>query len=77
MKFEYDGDSEQRECVAFIDGDGLLWVGAYCLYDDDVKSVVFTSDDKPHVGDISLKTGMALFGVTKRFYPGDKLTITF
>lgn len=70
MKFEYNSKSEERECVAYIDGDGDL-----CM-----------RDGNEYVDMIALGvSGASTYKVeefdqseaTHRFYPGDKLTITF
>jgi len=66
MKFEYDSKSEESECVAYIDGDGDL-----CMVDGDYAMIL--GRDGVHLTDMEWKPDEA----TRRFYPGDKLTITF
>ena len=69
MKFEYDGDSEHRECVAYIDGDGDVIVRDTLNHTGEHPALISdgnvgTAEWQPHTA-------------TRRFYPGDKLTITF
>jgi hypothetical protein len=74
MKFEYDVKSDDRECVAAIyEFDGgpelCLAVKAQCG-----KMVWFYHSD----GLASVQDGgFPPYDVVKKFYPGDKLTITF
>lgn len=68
MKFEFDNKEDDRECVAYIDGDGDLIVkgsndqGNICIAHDG-----FSFD--------SARFCEAL--AVKKFYRGDKVTITF
>lgn len=70
MKFEYDNMNDDRECVAYIDGDGDL-----CMRDNHSNVLLVTlgrcgaSTYETEVFDPS--------DATHKFYPGDKLTITF
>ena len=41
MKFEFDGDVDRGECVAYIDDDGDLWITAKSGVFPSVESVVF------------------------------------
>lgn len=71
MKFEYDGDSEQRECVAYIVASGELVVrnidngNAICM--GPYGSAAYVSNI----------TRFDPSDATRKFYPGDKVTITF
>lgn len=70
MKFEYNDMENESDCVAFIDDDGDL-----CLKDKNTDMGVYVA-----ITDASTETFydyMSLNGVKKRFYPGDKITITF
>ena len=68
MNFEYDGSEDK--CVAYIDGDGDLFIltdnVGWMIVSGDETGVCHAAppDDNPT-------------GVEYRFYPGDKLTITF
>lgn len=70
MKFEYDGMGDDRECVAFIDADGDL-----CVKDNNTDMGVYVG-----ITDASTEKFidyMSLNGSIRKFYPGDKITITF
>mgnify|MGYP003459791044 CR=1 FL=1 len=67
MNFEYDVKDNELECVAFIDDDGDLWIKT-----DEGSCLMFKSGDIPSAGDL-WKEGQAVH----KFYPGDKITITF
>jgi len=69
MKFEYDGKTDDRECVAFIDGDGDLWIKT-----DEGSCLMYGGSEytEPSAGNLWLPDK-----AIKKFYPGDKLTITF
>lgn len=65
MKFEYEVKQDNRECVAYIDDDGDLVVkndGGACVIVGDSYCCEFTFH--PSRND-------------HKFYPGDKVTITF
>jgi hypothetical protein len=69
MKFKYDDNGDARKCVAYIDGDEL-----HIKTDD--GCVVFYDNGNVHqsgyeMWDDYIKTA------THKFYPGDKITITF
>jgi len=65
MKFEYEGN-EDRECVAYIDRWGLVL--------KDKETVITIFDDGSGICTNScLDTEDAIH----KFYPGDKITITF
>jgi uncharacterized protein YuzE len=68
MKFEYDVKNDDRECVAYITADGRALVirDRYddCIYIDYADKFVGTERWNPDKA-------------THKFYPGDKLTITF
>jgi len=70
MKFTYDKKDESRECVAYIDGDGDL-----CMRDQggNVALVALGFDGAETYQTVAFDPSNA----THRFYPGDKLTITF
>ena len=69
MKFEYDGAEDQRECVAFIES-GRLYVKT------DIGCVVICNDEPPaSYGNIVWD--MRIVRAIRKFYPGDKITITF
>jgi hypothetical protein len=69
MKFEHDGKTDDRECVAFIDGDGDLWIktdkGSCLMYGGSEYT-------EPSAGNLWFSDT-----AIKKFYPGDKITITF
>ena len=69
MKFEYDCAEDQRECVAFISG-GCLYIKT------DSGGVAMYTDDPPVSHGDSIWY-MRLDRATRKFYPGDKITITF
>lgn len=68
MKFEYDGKENARECVAFIDENGNL-----VIYDGTRKTCIC------HSGAVHQNpyTEHHQSGTKRKFYPGDKITITF
>jgi len=69
MKFEYDGADQDRECVAFIDDVGDLWIrdrhGSENVCISKIGEVIYAEGD------------FFIEGAVKKFYPGDKITITF
>lgn len=67
MKFEYDTDGFE-DCVAFIDANGNLVV-----YTRDGK-VCFCGDGLVHTSPYTHDTDA---GTKRKFYRGDKITITF
>lgn len=67
MKFEYDEEDAREDCVAYIDVDGELVIkgtGTSAVWFDKFGRVHkdFTWDESNSI---------------HRFYPGDKITITF
>jgi len=71
MKFKYDGDDRDDECVAFIDNCGDL-----CVKSDDEEGIYFTKDGSVFscsTFDDYMEENIA----AHKFYPGDKITITF
>jgi hypothetical protein len=69
MKFEYNGKEDGRVCVAYIDMDGDLRIRTQ---DDD--AVIFYANTK----DLPSPDCVFTPSVSQaRFYPGDKITITF
>jgi len=71
MKFEYDGKEDTRECVAYIDENGNLRIRDTGRKTEKRGSVCFTELGIKNGYDFSPTTG------TRKFYPGDKITITF
>lgn len=73
MKFEYDSDKDRGECVAYIQKGYLGWE---CLTIKDINGKVFSifndlSTDLDDNWDSNDERTI------RRFYPGDKITITF
>ena len=66
MKFEYDGKVDERECVAYISKWGLVYK------DKDTCITIF--DDGSGIGTDSHWDEQ---DAIQKFYPGDKITITF
>lgn len=70
MKFEYDGKAEEKDCVAIIHAGGALIMqlndGCIALGEDGTNK---WHEDK----EIEFWDDMA----AHKFYPGDKITITF
>lgn len=72
MKFEYDGNNQKEECVAYIDNQGHLVVrnqrqndGSSFVFMPNFKNKTDVWDSfKPSDDDV-------------KFYPGDSITITF
>ena len=70
MKFEYDVKEDTRECVAYIDDFGHLIVnntrekGSSFVFMPDQKGTTYWDKFRPECTDV-------------KFYPGDKITITF
>lgn len=73
MKFEYDGKEDARECVAYIDRDGGMCIKVEETHID--SELVCIDTDGFFRFDLSWNPSYT--GVKKRFYPGDKITITF
>ena len=71
MKFEYDGDSEQRECVAYIVASGEL-----VMRNKGTGNVIGMG---PYGSEayVSKITRFDPSEAVHHFYPGDKITITF
>lgn len=74
MKFEYEVSKEDRECVAFIDDEGDLCVnadGAGCAY--------FLTNGRHFINEAfgSFEDYVKDNDPVQKFYPGDKITITF
>ncbi len=70
MKFECDVTKENRECVAVIDGDGNLYVktdsGCVAMYTSTTPEIYGCCTWDCKVED-----------AIRKFYHGDKITITF
>lgn len=63
MKFTYEHEADDRDCVAYIDGDGdLVMRGGYIVKAGWIENAehYFNPSEATH-----------------KFYPGDKLTIEF
>lgn len=71
MKFEYDGKENGRECVAFIDEDGVLYIKT-----DEGSTLLYGGSESPNHGS-NEDWDYGLSRATHKFYPGDKITITF
>lgn len=67
MKFEYDRKERTDDCVAFIDSDGDL-----VIVDRDGDAIAFGVECVHPSYELSDSTYIA-----HKFYPGDKITITF
>lgn len=67
MKFEYDGTDSERDCVAYIDGEGDLIINGDC------GDGIFISKEYETAGPSEWEPEDA----AQKFYPGDKITITF
>lgn len=67
MKFEYYCEEDVRECVAYIDSDGTLVIKV-----DDGLVYMYT-DETPNFATDKFKHELS----TRKFYPGDTITITF
>lgn len=66
MKFKYNEDESQIECVAYIDSDGDLII-------KDSMNVIAICQDGCHLINEYWEPHKA----THKFYPGDKVEITF
>lgn len=70
MKFEYDSKSDERKCVAYIDDDGDLIMADILGV---ASAVSLGSDGAATYREITFDPKKAVH----KFYPGDKITITF
>ena len=70
MKLEYDVKNDDRECVAYIDKDGDLKVKG----ESESENICLRIDCKNHFSDAYFDPAD---WAKHKFYPGDKLTITF
>jgi len=75
MKFEYGDEKGGAECVAFIDGEGDLWIRTE--ENEGMLNVMFELNGDITPGSVPIEEGMARQGYKKKFYHGDKITITF
>lgn len=66
MKFTYDKKTDDRECVAYIDGLGVLYIKT-----DEGSTLLYESETPNHNGYFNPTDA------THRFYAGDSVTITF
>ena len=71
MKFEYETKQDDRECVAYIDGDGDLIINSFG--DNGWVAVNGEEAGENNMAEPEYNTT----GIAKKFYPGDKITITF
>lgn len=69
MKFEYDTKEDNREVVAFVDNTGDLIINLG-------MSVLILGDSSAEIEDMGTWFS-AEDKATKKFYKGDKITITF
>lgn len=72
MRFDYETKKDDRECVAYIDGCGDIRIKVDHTHIDDVKCVCIEDD-----GFFHFNLDFDPSDATQKFYPGDKLTITF
>lgn len=72
MKFEYDEQPDKGECVAFIDNDGDL-----CMKNGEGIIYLTRGNASFSFEEACFESYMVDNGATKKFYPGDKITITF
>lgn len=68
MKFEYDGKECGLECVAYIGSCGELIIKT-----DEGVTLMYEDETPNHGGFSDWEEGRAVH----KFYPGDKITITF
>jgi hypothetical protein len=72
MKYEYDFDDEPERVVkAVIDGSDDLWILCQESQEPVYYCIGTTLDDEP------LSEIASVYGIKKRFYEGDQVTITF
>jgi len=71
MKFEYAEKNEDRECVAIIDA-----YGAFLIKTDEGCTYICGDEDTPVHGSNN-DWDYSMSKVVKKFYHGDKITITF
>lgn len=74
MRFEYTDEMDVDDCVAYIDDGGLV---VRSSFDSSVSHDAVTIFDDG--SGVNAKDFWDPYNdnITKRFYPGDKLTITF
>lgn len=70
MKFEYENKNDDKECVAFIR------YGDLYIKERDGGNLVI-SDDGSFLGGLPWHNVETSPEITHKFYPGDKITITF
>ena len=70
MRFEYEGETTDKECVAYIDNEGDLIINT-----ESNGWVIIGGENSGE--SYSASPDENSFGVKKKFYPGDKITITF
>lgn len=70
MKFEYDGEEDDRECVAYLDLDGIL-----CIKGHGDSEPLLLSEDGSTYHSWAFTPDRS--DVVRKFYHGDKITITF
>jgi len=72
MKFEYDEkETRDPECVALVDIYGTLTIKT-----DEGCTYLYNDSNTPNNGSIG-NWSISMLHSTHKFYPGDKITITF
>ena len=75
MKFEYDSKSYNVECVAYVDKHNHLVVkNSRSCESEDTSFVFMTTSSKDTT---TMWDEFNPDNAVKKFYPGDKITITF
>ena len=69
MKFEYDGELQRTDVVAFVDENGNL-----VIYNNYGGKTCICAGGNIHQNPYTEHSNN---GTRKKFYPGDKITITF
>lgn len=74
MKIEYERNKDDSECVAYIDAQGHLVVKDQRVVEGNASFVFM-----PNMGKVNTTYWDEFnpYGCKEKFYPGDKITITF
>lgn len=72
MKFEYEEDIKDKEVVAYISDHGHLYIRSV----DGIVGML-ADGEITHYETLSFDREMVKDNVVKKFYKGDKITITF
>lgn len=72
MKFEYEEDNKDKEVVAYITNRGHLYIRC----DEGIVGML-TDGQIANYNELDFDSEMPKDSVVKRFYKGDKITITF